>query len=87
MDTLNCFGTCLTTGERYTPKPDNDNWGVASETMTMAEAFQLIRRWKRQVWQELTKDPRLWLCTKHRQDRFITYEMEKCARWHEYGER
>jgi hypothetical protein len=81
MESLNCFGTQLHTGSETPQKPDNDNWGVEDDTMTLAEAMQLILRWKTQAWKELAKNPLLWACPKHRKDRHVTYEMEKCARW------
>jgi len=76
------------TGEAFaSPTPDNDNWEVAGDDMTVAEAIQLIRRWKRQSCRELVADPRLWDCPEHRLARNVNYAIEKCARWVHYKER
>lgn len=76
------------TGEAFVPpKPDNDNWEVAGDYMTIAEAIQVVRRAKRQSCLELVADPRLWACPKHRLTRNVYYAFEKCARWIHYKER
>ncbi len=76
------------TGEAFAAStPHNDNWEIAGDDMTVAEALQLIRRWKRQSCRELAADPRLWACPEHRLTRNINYAMEKCARWVHYRER
>lgn len=88
MTPSDVFAMCITAGEGTTrPVPANDNWGVASDWQTPAEALQLIRRWKHRIQRELVADPQLWRCPEHRLTRNIRYEMEKCARWQFYGER
>jgi hypothetical protein len=76
------------TGEAFpTPTPANDNWGVKGGWLTPAEAMQWVRRWKLRACRELVADPSLWACPKHRLTRAVNDALEKCLRWHCYGER
>ncbi len=68
-------------GPKQTPTADNDNWGVAGNGQTPAEALQLIRRWKAQALRELEADFSLRSCPEHRKTWEITLAMEKCALW------
>mgnify|MGYP001024809386 CR=1 FL=1 len=60
---------------------DNDNWGVAGNGQTPAEALQMIRRWKAQAKRELADDFSLRSDPEHRKTWEITLAMEKCALW------
>jgi hypothetical protein len=80
------FALCVTAGEGGTPpKPDNDNWGVASKWQTPAEALQKIRRMKDEMRRELRADFRLRSCPTHRLHWDMLIEAEKCALWQFYG--
>ena len=68
-------------GPEQAPTADNDNWGVAGNGQTPAEALQMIRRWKAQAKRELEADFSLRSCPEHRKTWEITLAMEKCALW------
>lgn len=74
-------GSVWVVGSDSLPAPDNDNWGVAGNGQTPAEALQLIRRWKAQAKRELAADFSLRSCPEHRKTWDITLAMEKCALW------
>ncbi len=74
-------GSVWVVGSDPLPTADNDNWGVAGNGQTPAEALQLIRRWKAQAKQELAADFSLRSCPEHRKTWDITLAMEKCALW------
>ena len=63
------------------PTPDNDNWGVASNGHTPAEAPQVIRRRKSRGKREVAADFSLHACPGRRKTWEFTIAMEKCALW------
>jgi hypothetical protein len=77
----------LTTVWAEPSQPANENGGVAPAWQTPAEALQDIRRMKARWKQELAADFRRRSCPKHRETWEILVAMEKCIRWHVYGER
>ena len=87
MDTLNCFGTRLATGDQPPPKADNNNWRLKHDWQTPAEVMQLIRQEKERLRRELAADPRLLTCPKYRRDWDERLAIEQCALWHLFGVR
>lgn len=88
MPTLDLFGLRVALEEeKPLPEPDNDNWGTTSEEETPAEVLQWVRQRRKRHSRELIQNPGLWACVEHRLTRTITLAIEKCTRWHHYGER
>lgn len=82
------FGaSCFIGEDRPPPSADNENLRLHPNWKTPAEFMQWLRQDKRRLEQELAADGRLWSCPVHRLDRDINRAMERCARWHCYGER
>ena len=82
------FGIRCSIGEdRPPPAADNENLRLLSDWMTPAELMQWLRREEKRLNKELAADERLWSCPEHRLTREINQAMERCARWHCYGER
>jgi len=85
---LRQLGEMVTPFNALTPmQPDNDNWGVCSETKTPAEVMQWVRRRMARHCRELAANASLWHCPEHRLTRTITAAIEKCTLWHHYGVR
>jgi hypothetical protein len=87
MDSLTVFGTRFITGDMPMPRPDNNNWRLMESWMTPAEFMQWVRNRKQRLEREITAEPRLLTCPKHRLTREIALAMEKCCLWHYYGVR
>lgn len=66
------------------PMPANDNWGIASDWQTPAEAMQSIHRMQADMRRELVADFTLRSDPQHRQEWETLIEMEKCALWQFY---
>ena len=82
------FGIRFITGDGATPpEAANDDWGLTSDGQTPAEAMQMIQQMKVAMRRELAADFTLRANPEHRLNWDILIEMEKCARWHFYGER
>jgi hypothetical protein len=86
MEPCDIFGNRFRTGEANPPpKPDNDNWRLTDKTP--AEFMQWVRRRQERLRREMVADERLLACPEHRLTLDIALAMEKCCRWHYYGER
>lgn len=59
----------------------NDNFPVKAHWQTPAEAVQTIRRWRREMREELRADFSLRARPEHRQRWDLMHAMEKCALW------
>ncbi len=69
------------------PVHDNDNWLLMSEGVTPAEFMQWIKRTRSKMRRELEANFSLRADPTHREIWVSLDAMERCARWHFYGER
>ncbi len=74
-------GHVVVAGSDPIPTPDNDNWRVAGNGQTPAEALQVIRRWKSRGKPEPAADFSLRACPEHRKTWDITVAVENWALW------